>query len=944
MGSDDITRVLGDEESDACLRVSRFADTDIHPRHREDYERGDTVDRYVIVAALGSGGMGRVYSAYDPELDRKVAIKTLHRRDLEPFDTEAVLLHEAKALARLSHPNIVNVYDAGTQDDRLFIAMEFIEGETLRDWSAAKKRSWREVLDVFLAAGRGLAAAHAEGIIHRDFKPPNVMIGPADRVRVVDFGLARPVEAHQKFDHTTELLKLPADSTASSGKTPLPIPDSIDDPDDSDGKIVFGTPAFMAPEQLEGLPVDERCDQFSFCVALYAALYGLRPFAGKSMQEIHASIKAGDIREPRKIQGPHRLRRHLLKGLALYPGDRYASMAELLSVLEADRRLPRRRAMALVGASGALAFGALGYLGALGTTSPSPCTDAERHLDGVWDSSTRDELEAAFSATNRPYAADTWRSVSKMLDEYGERWVEMHREACEATRVQGEQSEELLDLRMNCLERRRSALDALVRLFSEADETVVLEAVRAVTSLPELAPCSNRGMLTSSVAPPRDEQTAERVEALRGQLDEVETLYQAARYDEARKTLVTVMSEALSLGYDPLIAEARLLQGMLRAKTGDAERARGALMEAVWASTAAADERTEARAWTSLVNVSGQLARYDEAREQARHAEAVLARLGDEPDIQQDLASHVATVHAARGDYGRALASYEKALSIAEEAFGSEDPRVGAVVNNLGTVHGTMGNHERALDYFERSHQLALELFGEHHPTTATALNNIAISHEHLGRYEVARGYYERALAVRVDALGEHHPDVGSSHHNLGSVLSQEGRREEALEQYQKSLAIHIATLGPEHPNVGLTRNNVGAVLNDLERPREALAQLQQAETIFREKLGEEHPFLGHVYDSIGTAELALRHGDRAIDAYERALHIRRTRGEDLYLVALSELHLAQALDELGRTPERVRHLASSAREGLVAAKSRGAPALRDAKPFLDRVADAGSG
>ena len=220
---------------------------------------GSRVDRYQILGAVGRGGMGEVYAAYHPDLDRKIALKVVHEAGAESAERRARLLREARAIARLSHPNVVVVHDAGTVDGRVYIAMEFVEGETVDAWLRAGSRGWREVVDVFIAAARGLAAAHAAGIVHRDFKPQNVMIGRDGTVRVMDFGLARLAEE-------------PPDCPDVGATGPATRPRDGDE----DGRAV-GTPAYMAPEQFRGEAIDARADQFSFCVALHEALFGIRP-------------------------------------------------------------------------------------------------------------------------------------------------------------------------------------------------------------------------------------------------------------------------------------------------------------------------------------------------------------------------------------------------------------------------------------------------------------------------------------------------------------------------------------------------------------------------------------------------------------------------------------------------------------------------------------------
>ncbi len=334
-------------------------------------ERGQTINRFVVLGLVGRGGMGEVYAAYDPELDRKVAIKLLRTRDA--VEAKSRLLREAQAIAKLQHPNVVVVYDVGTHGDYVFIAMEFVEGKTANAWLHAGHRTRREILDTYLAAGRGLAAAHAAGMVHRDFKPDNVMVTQDGQVRVMDFGLARNVtdqereaersapsaeavaEAARALDAQAEF---DPDATMNLGQSKPGVAQAQSNTYLSmkltQTGAMLGTPAYMAPEQFAGRRTDERTDQFSFCVALYEALYDQRPFAGETFHALMASVKAGDVRPAQpKASVPGWMRRALLRGLMADPDKRHPSMVALLSALTTDptvrwRRLALVPAIALV--------------------------------------------------------------------------------------------------------------------------------------------------------------------------------------------------------------------------------------------------------------------------------------------------------------------------------------------------------------------------------------------------------------------------------------------------------------------------------------------------------------------------------------------------------------------------------------------------------------------
>ena len=318
-----------------------------HLRTAAIFPRGTRIGRYEIEYLLGTGGLGVVYAAHDPELGRRVALKLLKIDARDGGGGQERLAREARALARISHPNVVAVYDVGVFEDRVFVAMELVVGRDLRVWLAQARRGWREVVDVFSAAGRGLAAAHAAGLIHRDFKPDNVLIGDDGRVRVTDFGLARAADT----DAPALGGQAPEPLVDPTGPTFDPNADPLYSPLTQVGQVV-GTPAYMAPEQHEGMPADTRTDQFSFCASLYEALYGVRPYAGAVYAELRDSVTKGRLRPPPKeSKVPRTLAPIVLRGLALRPAARWPSMEALLAALGRDRdqapathRRRRRRA------------------------------------------------------------------------------------------------------------------------------------------------------------------------------------------------------------------------------------------------------------------------------------------------------------------------------------------------------------------------------------------------------------------------------------------------------------------------------------------------------------------------------------------------------------------------------------------------------------------------
>ena len=336
----------GNDSNAETVPHERSSPSQVAQRPTRTLTVGDRVGRYLVLSALGAGGMGVVFAAYDPQLDRKVALKLLRAGiTYNTKDARTRLRREAQAIAQLSHPNVVAVYDVGTTDEGdLYIAMEFVEGDTLTSWLKKYPRTWREIVDVFVQAARGLLAAHSVGLLHRDFKPDNVLVGGDGRVRVTDFGLARSLITPE------DAARAPAARHAGPSALNVELTAT---------GTVLGTPRYMPPEQLTGPDIDARADQFSFCVALYEALYGAHPLTGAtSVSMLEKHDKAHPPPEGTKVPSP--VARAVMTGLERERSKRFPTMGALISALvPPPKRAPMRYAAlalaALVIAGGALA-------------------------------------------------------------------------------------------------------------------------------------------------------------------------------------------------------------------------------------------------------------------------------------------------------------------------------------------------------------------------------------------------------------------------------------------------------------------------------------------------------------------------------------------------------------------------------------------------------------
>ncbi|MEZ4449624.1 MAG: serine/threonine-protein kinase [Nannocystaceae bacterium] len=385
------------------------------------------IGRFLVLRQLGRGGMGVVYAGFDNHLDRKVAIKLL--RD-QSSDGDDRLLREAQALARLSHPNVVGVYEVGRALDSVYVAMEFVVGATLRAWLAERRRTQAEILEVFLQAGRGLAAAHAVGLVHRDFKPDNVMVGEDGRVRVFDFGLARSVADGEPL--RTGRSKKSSMAPLSSG--------SFLSTDMTIAGTILGTPAYMAPEQFLAIPTDPRTDIFSYCVTLHEALYDRRPFVGATFDELRDAVCRGDvIPAPRETGVPSWLRARLLRGLAPSPDDRWQTLDALLVALTDDPIARRRRwlkGFALVAMIAAIAVATPLGIGALRSRMEAKAREeaAARRWEAIADRALPEAGAAAKDEAQADALFDAFASAAEVRGTRAltEAWLARGRRAYEA--------------------------------------------------------------------------------------------------------------------------------------------------------------------------------------------------------------------------------------------------------------------------------------------------------------------------------------------------------------------------------------------------------------------------------------------------------------------------------------------------------------------------------
>ena len=855
-------------------------------------ERGRTVGRYLLLDQVGSGAMAVVYSAYDPELDRKVAVKLLRVRQAERKVSQARLLREAQAMARLQHPNVLAVYDAGTLGDEVFIAMELVRGSTVTAWLARRRRSWREILQVFISAGRGLAAAHAADLVHRDFKPDNMLISRDGRVRVTDFGLARDLGA----EHSVSL-------------TPGEFTTWLEQPQLTRTGVLVGSPAYMSPEQFQSRNVDARSDQFSFCVALYEALYGERPFKGDTFEDVRQSVMEHRLAPaPSRGNGPLWLRKVLLRGLEAEPDARFESMEALLEELEQAPRTVRWRQLALAVGLVLGAAGALGYH--THQQRRESCLGAERQLAGIWDTARKQAMSQVFLATKMPYASDAWSSVERLLDGYTGRWKREWTQACEATRIHAQQPEEVMVRRHQCLELRREKLRTLTEVLSQASTSEVREAATIIGSLPGLEACTLAVVQPAAPAPAPSEATPEQAQ-LSAVLTRIDALRAAGKYKEGLAQADTVLARARQLGDRELEAEGLYRKGYLHSQLFETEAAQRTLQQAFFLTEALGRDELKARVQIELVWLTGTLLKqHEQAEAWASHAQATIERLGGAPDIQVRLHNHMGSALAQQGRYKEASERLLRARELATAQLGEDHPQLSGIWSNYGTAMMNQGRYPEALEATHRGLDIALKWLGPHHPKVARLRLNAALASTNAKRTDEALVQVRQALATFEQAFGPESIQAAEAGRFLSHIYLLRKEYARAQEAVERPLAITRRHHGEGSAELASPLHLLAQARLGQGHAAEALALTQQALELEIRALGPRNPLLGEYLLTIGQAQHALGRHEQAVASLERALQLDGLEQAEPAIIADTRFALAQALWTMPQQRERARALA----------------------------------
>ena len=835
--------------------------------------------------------MGVVFAAHDPRLDRRIALKVIRSSALQDLPSIERFVREAQALGKLSHPNVVAVFDVGTIGDEVFIAMELIEGVPLSTWiHRLPPPSPHAVLNMFVDIGRGLAAAHAHGIVHRDIKPDNVLVGEDGRARVMDFGLAfDDSPGSENSVHTAgqaQRLQFVRTRLTQTG-------------------AVMGTPLYMSPEQLDGRRVDARSDQFSYCVSLFEALFRRRPFSATTLADLYTAVHRGAIEFPsdKAVSVPSSICRVIRRGLSVDRDARFSTMEALLAALVTAKNARRRRLVQGCTVAGLTAVG----LGAVLMTTSSDatvCAGLDAQLENVWDTDTRHGIEARLTATKLPYARQTAAHVDEVLDVYAKRWLATRIDICHAS-LDAAQPARDLDLRTTCLDGRMLALRAATTLLRNANAAVAQQAVALVEALPSLQRCSDVSALTAVTPPPDDPQVIAAMQRLNPEVARIHALQSAGKVSEALTVLDTHASALDAIEHPPFAAELARIRGRLYQSSGDYAKAESALKTAY---TLALEHGMNALAGDVaddlVVAIGVTASRPADAETWVRDARILAGIVGSDTAQARYLAV-LARLRLHQGRVAEAQARLREAWQLYRRALGPTSLRTASVRRSMGSAALGAKDYVAAREHFTVAHTVIARVLGPKHPNTLSALSGLADCARAEGHFAEAQRLIDEVLAIQRVIYGEDHAVVAASLLRAGNNARAAGDTAQAGQYYQQAVTTWSSTLGPDHPRVARALVNLGATQDDMRDDAGARTSFLRALQIQRTALESDHPDIATTLHNLAEAESRMGLLDEARAHYRRATAIMEgAYGKDATVLAFPLTGLGEVALRQGKPKE----------------------------------------
>lgn len=789
----------------------------------QDESQPARLGRFVVVDRIGSGAMGTVLRAYDPQLDRSVAIKVLRTQAGERDPAARTRLErEAKALAKLNHPNVVSVHEVGTTQGQMFVAMEMVEGGDLAAWLTERPEPaprFSEALELLFQAGRGLSAAHQAGVVHRDFKPANILIGSDGRVRVADFGLAR-VGASAELLESREA---EAEESESASATQT-------------GAVV-GTPAYMAPEQREGRPADALADQYAFCVTAWEALFGVRPGP-----KVDLAVPAGANSQARSVAAA------LKRGLASDRTARFEDMATLVDTL--TRNPVQRRARLAVGALAVFGVGAA--FASYSVERSSRCADVVAPADEIWNVARREQLEQGFRSVQWAGAERSWERFSEDADAYVENWKSAVQTSCRAARVEQTLDNQTYEAQSACFEDRLARFAGVLDAYAEPTRDLVVSPFSLAGAVGPLEVCVDRPQPVSEGSRPLMKELGRGLGVLR-----------AGKAAEGAEILGHVLSEAQALQLPLVEVRALAAMGETLNRLEGPEHSVPMREEAYWMALEHGDDALAAQLASTLAFSLASTRDLDTAERWLKPATALAARVALGPDERSKIEGARARVAFARGDLESAQAHFEESHRLAVEAWGPDHPQTIAPEQNLTQCLQLRGERDRAVELAEHSLQVRREHFGDWHPDVGRSHSVMGVV---LGKDEqsvAAAEHFQRAVEIFTETYGRDHREVASNLTSLGQFNQVAGDETAAAANFKEALEIFEKVADPNTTLVLTARMNLGRALFAAGQCEEMLPLIDEVLAALVDRSPGD-PRVGIARWMLGACQLRLGHHDEA--------------------------------------------------------------------------------